>query len=265
MDTPGLRCEVTVPGGPPAADVLGIWVQAPAEAVPDEWGAPVPATSHWRVDLAADPRLASRGLRSHLALIDRVGPVLPVAERRLWDFAQQIDRPGAASFDLGTTPLPPAEQELWSLTMAMRGQVAQSFYPGEDLVNRWQGYIKEAGDFIDQARRALSMFVVIDTTLAGRELGRTRIGWLGDVQTGWYRAAPADHVSLHGDAVTLALATRNMWLLIASRITGSAVRLGGALLAGSPILAAPAAWRFIKQIVEEVRTLRATLHAPPPA
>jgi hypothetical protein len=233
--------RVLLPGEPTAGDVLGLWDAAPG----DEPG-PV-----WEVDVSGEDVLAS--LQQPARQLDTVALGLPDAERRLQRFVQTSRSPQFAF--AGPAPsLPLAERRLAALVAPVE---VQAFALG-GLRGELDEALRRATDFAHQVRRIAGQAALVRSSAAGRPLGRTRVGWGGDVRTAWAMGlSPAD-VAVHDRAVQLALATFHSWLRIIILVGTGAVQLSLLLPSGiGAITALPAAWRFITDILAEYQRLRA--------
>ena len=76
------------------------------------------------------------------------------------------------------------------------------------------------------------------------------------MRTVWAAGLAADDARQHGRAVNLALRTRDAWLRLALTILRAAAQLV-TLFAATPLLALPAAYRFVRQVIDQVQALRA--------
>ena len=76
------------------------------------------------------------------------------------------------------------------------------------------------------------------------------------MHTVWVSGLAVDDARQHVRAVNLALRTRDAWLRLALTIMRAAAQLV-VLFAATPLLALPAAYRFIRQIIDQMQALRA--------
>ena len=76
------------------------------------------------------------------------------------------------------------------------------------------------------------------------------------MRTTWLSGLSTDDPRQHLRAVSLALRTRDAWLRLALTVVRGALLLA-ALFAATPFLALLAAYRFIRQIIDQVQALRA--------
>jgi hypothetical protein len=86
------------------------------------------------------------------------------------------------------------------------------------------------------------------------------VSWLGDADTTWRTPVTADQIALHQRAVTLALNTRASMMRVAVLVIQGARLLAQLpVMVASPIgivMAIPAAWRFLDQVLAEARRWR---------
>jgi hypothetical protein len=238
-----------------APDILGVWQTAPAphSFSPDAAGAD---TLLWRVDLPADRQSAAAILQQRAGLLAAAWQALSIADRRLNAFVQNAHQAAIApaSFALFEHELPAPERELADWLLAMRGQ--ESFFPGEDLIAGWQENIRQAWGFVEQVRLAMAHFARVETASGGRLLGRTTVGWLGDVETTWRIGLDLEWAAAHRRALELALESRRAWSRTVLHVTVGAARLSALIGMGGPLLAIPAAWKFIKQLLADIRQIQ---------
>lgn len=236
------RFEVSVPAGEIVPDMMDIWQMVPDVAsggVAFDAAGP-PDGVAWRVDLPADPAAAARLLDDRAARLAAVQRALPQAEQRLKSFVASTAQ--AASFD---PAMPAPERELALLVQAVRGP--ESFFPGE----QWQDIAGQARAFFERVRQALLYLAWVETSQDGAPVARTRITWLGDVETVWQHGAGPQQAALHQKTLALALESRAAWLHIAVQIVRNAALLSTILSGpGGAILAVPAVWRFIKDVLQ---------------
>lgn len=244
----GGRFQVLLPDETVAPDLTGIWQPIPAGL---SFGAEAPPeVITWRVDLPTDHGQAARMLAEQAHRLHAAQDALPEATRRIEAMVREIQLTGAggpSSFGPDEA-MPAPERDLAVLVQATRGP--ESFYPGEEWIEGWRETARQAQAFIEQTRRALSPFAWIETAREGAPLGRSRAGWLGDVATVWGAGGGLAGARLHGEALALALETRAFWVRTAAQVARNAVLLAGVLSGpGGAILAIPATWRFIRQVL----------------
>ncbi len=241
-----------------ALDVLGVWTAtpaAPAEAVAfDTTTAPAPDAPVWRANLPADPERAAAELAGGEGRLGASHEALTEAQVRLGAFVAA--RTAGPAFDTLSVPADGAapEAELWLLLQEIeQGRPPSSFGLGDSLVGGWEQANQQFQAFIEQVSRLVAYYAWVETRQAGRIVGRTAVGWTGDVDTVWPAAAQPDQAELHRRTLALALASRDALVRMVALVTSGAVKLSVLLTTpGGAVLALPAAWKFINQVLAEL-------------
>ena len=260
---PGPPVFAILAGGPLEAprEALGPWAVLPGPAPravafgPAGMGAGVPVAPIWQVNLPPAPAVAAARLADGE---DR----LAGEERGLAAAATRLDafvRTGSVvSF---TTPrgLDPAEATLRATIAELRGEAPRSlpFGLGETLAGAWDEAVDRFRAGADWLRRLALGEAWVETRLGERWLGRSAVGWGGDAETVWAAGLDPATAALHGRAVALALASRVTTLRRVALAARGAVTLSALLAPGGVLLALPAAWRFIADVIDEVEAARA--------
>lgn len=232
---------------PEGEDPLGIWNVAP-EAVSFAAGEQVPEVPTWRVNLPASPeaaqvRLAAREQALALARRD--------LERARRDLAQ-FDPSEAVAFDVGD-PLSAQHRALREHVNALQTPVAFGIEPPQWIVDS-EAY-RQWKAFVERVRQLVSHYARVETTVGSRFIGRTEVGWTGDFGTTWAEHVISPSTSEHQQAVHLALASRVAFVRIVSVVaTGAAGLAVKASVPGGQLLLLPATWRFVKDVLKELRT-----------
>lgn len=259
--------------GPVAAeDELGIWQPAlpttAGEAGLESFGpGPVtpPASANlWRIALPEDRSAAAQALDIAEARLAVAESALPQAEHRLRAFAAAGGPSPAIMPGLEAPELALAS---WCSTAgaAAAGPAASWEYAGQPVdqlaalpeqQDAQLAAINRTRAFFDKIREIVSDFTVVATDLGDTPVALTRVSWTGDMRTTWLRGLPADDAQQHLRAVSLALRTRDAWLRLALTVVRAAVLLA-AFFAATPLLALPAVYRFIRQIIDQVQALPA--------
>lgn len=250
--------------GPAAAeDELGVWQpalpSAPGEADMESFGpaaaAPPSSANLWRIALPEDRSAAARALDMAEARLAVAESALPQAENRLRAFAaaggpSPAIRPGLEAPELGLAA--------WCATAGAAASWEYAVQPVDEIaaLPDLQETIDRTRAFFDKIREAVRDFTVVETDLGATRVALTRVSWTGDMRTAWLRGLPADDAPQHLRAVSLALRTRDAWLRLALTVVRGAVLLA-ALFAATPLLALPAVYRFIRQIIDQVQALPA--------
>jgi hypothetical protein len=112
--------------------------------------------------------------------------------------------------------------------------------------------------FLEQVREMIANYARVETTLAGNPIGQTAVSWTGDFRTIWTPAVTVEDMNLHHRNVDVTL----QWRLGTLRFVGVvgagaanvAIKLG---VPGAQLLALPAVWNFVKEVLKEWRKLQA--------
>lgn len=112
--------------------------------------------------------------------------------------------------------------------------------------------------FLEQVREMIAHYARVETEVAGVPIGQTAVDWTGDFRTIWTPAVTSDDMNLHRRNVVVTL----QWRLGTLRFVG-VVGAGAANVAlklgipGGQLLALPAVWNFVKDVLKEWRKLQA--------
>jgi hypothetical protein len=117
--------------------------------------------------------------------------------------------------------------------------------------------------FLEQVREMIANYARVETEIAGIPIGQTAVSWTGDFRTIWTPAIGAADMNLHRHNVEVTL----QWRLGTMRFVGVvgagaanvAVKLG---VPGGQLLALPAVWNFVKDVLKEWRKLQAIKKQP---
>lgn len=228
---------------------MGLWAvqQAPALA----FAAPAVASPEeptWRAQLPAS-------LAEATALLEAQARVQALAWQdlaRVETDLMQLGRPAAASFS-PTDPL--ASEKAALLNAVERLQPAPVAYalpasetPEErEIVEQWNAFTAEV-------QRIVTHYAHIRTTMAGIEVGLTTVSWSGDFATHWASGVQSSAMPLHVQAVQMALDSRLALLRVAAVVAAGAVGLTvKAAVPGGQLLLLPAVWRFVRDVLQELR------------
>ena len=233
-------------------DVMQVWdVRAPSASAFSSPRARV-TIPQWRVNLPPDAReivSAFRTLDASLVLTDNA---LAHASFRLEQFvqAQHVlpEKISVKSFASAPTP-----ERMLSLMVNLPSE-KRAFGSPFDWLGDWRQAIDEFKTFIAQLQQHVWNFAWVDTELAGARIALSRVNWLGDFQTSYRDDANTVQVELHQRALHGALGSRHRLLKqFVTVIHGAAQLATLALMATNPLLALPAALRFVKLLFEEYR------------
>lgn len=235
--------------------LLSMWQALPAaesEAVsfglPEE-SAGTASASLWRLDLPAGED-AERQLSHIEAQAQASAAALDDLPARLEALAGLAQGGQAASFEAGAPSLAPAEADLLRFMDEMQGRAVTSFEAGEAS---WQ----QARQSFEQAAarlfRLISHQAWVETAQDGRLLGRSALGWSGDLETIYLPGTSPEQVSLHQRSLAAAVKSRHTVLRTFVFTAQGAAKL--AVIFSTPgglLLALPAVWKFANQVLAEV-------------
>ncbi len=234
--------------GPAAGgDLFGIWEAAPApEAV--SFDAAAPAVPTWRVALPASPDEAQALLEARIREMTHSTQDLAQAQTRL----AHVDL-SAALVSFAVPGAMTQEDRLREALGAARaaGEMSFAAEAPELAAERrsWQDHLAQVQDMLAHA-------AYVETEIAEALIGRTAVSWDGDFRTTWQAGASAESMRLHQQSLHLAMVWRMALIRLAMVVGRGAVRLAAS--AGiSGVLALPAAWRFVQDVLDELRRLRA--------
>ena len=248
-------------------NVFGVWdtVAAPATgevsfAAPGA-DAPVEDVPVWSVNLSPDLAVAAAQLDSSLARVDNSRDALATARTRLEALVAQKQSTSGVSFAATSAEpdLPSAEQELLKQLATIKGEDADLSFGLFGLPSRSDLEAAEEQFKAVMARMAQSLiyYALVETRFDGRLAGRTSISWSADARTIWQSGNPPEVFALHQRSLALAIQSRNSLIRMFMLTTQAAVKLSVLLATpGGQLLALPAAWKFINQVLAEIGQYR---------
>lgn len=255
--------QVSVPGLPMVADELGLWGSAQVLETDNDFtitNEQAGEWSVWRIELPTAEcqalalldagqvrlRLASQGLSQATGRLER-----------FLETAYESNQEFYFGIEASTDPRFEPERQL----VGWLGMVTaeDSFGLAEGLRSGWDETTRQAMAFFERVKKCLSRYALVRSVIEGQILACTSVGWLGDFDTLWRNRSTQAHATYHTRSLGLALETRQAWLHLSTLVTSGAVQL--ALLTSTlPVAAVPAAWKFYKQILEQVCELKELRH-----
>jgi len=252
-----------------ALDVLGLWEASPSASAPGVAFTAAATRSTdvpiWRVNLSADPRLAAAQLASGEARLSGSRNALDSAAGRLQAFTE-AQGPGLAfAVGLARTPLPGPEAALLVWLQGLEaGEPAVSFGLGDEAATEWKRATRQFQATVERLLQLVVPTAWVETQVQECLVARTAVGWTGGLHTVWHEQVSAAHVALHQRALALALASRDTLLRTFALAVRGALTLSILLATpGGAVLALPAAWRFINQVLAELGEQPGTTPEPP--
>lgn len=259
-----------------SASLFGLWRGAPETVLSPEtisFGlgeekdrSSPPDVTVWRIHLSSEPRHAFERLSSVQAHISASQRALPAVEQRLNALAH---RSAAAAHEHLSFSLPsaisedPADQELLHLLADIeqherRGEGEISFGVRDGAEAVW-GQVREHVESFIERLRAFASYVQVETVVDDLLLGKTHMGWGGDIRTIWHARVNAQQSTMHLRSLTVALQSQDTFLRTLTIAAEGAVKLSVLLSApGGVVLALPVAWNYINRLLQQ-RQIRESL------
>lgn len=222
-------------------DMLGAWGDAAAAKSLD-------AGATWRIDLPASLADAQHILRAQHDALAQDQAAMAEAVARLRAF---IDDYQPAAGDMKALERSPEA--------ALREHLARAGAQSKDLLDPFDGIRAEFNQFVQSVRDFVSDYASVETTQAGAAIAITKVRWTGDVQTAWRDGFSPAQSELHRQNMHVALARRALLMRLMVVISTGAAKIVLRLATpGAQLLALPAIFQFIKDVIAEIRQFKAT-------
>ena len=240
-------------------EVLGLWavVRQPSDDISGfSLGlAGVVDSPVWRANYSEDPGSAEANLVKGEARLVISEKVLDNVPERLNGFI----RAQSSSLDFGVGVSSPEqisakpEAELLALLQEIqRAGTPVSYGIGEKLFSGWEQASHQFMAILDRVGKFVTCYARVETRAQDQLLGQTTVSWTGDVNTAWQAGLAPEQVRLHQRTLALALESRDTLFRAVLMATQLAFKLSVLLSTpGGVILALPAVWRFIHQVLAE--------------
>ncbi len=261
------------------SDPLGLWIPV-ASAADSAPGAvsfsaggdnPSPEALEpvYRVNLPADGASAAQALadsEGNIALLNAALENVPARLDGLVARTQERQRKaatGGVSFDTLSLEQPETGPEgdllalLGETPTSLEGGSEVSFGLQETASAAWEQAKVGFDALIQQINREVLHFAWVETNVADALVARTTVGWTGDAQTAFADGADDRQVALHARALRIVTQTRSMRLRLFITIASGATKVS-ALIAtpAGAVLALPAVYQYVMQIVAQVKQLQ---------
>jgi len=250
-------------------NVFGVWeTRVPEETV--SFGAPgeeVDETPVWSVNLSADPALAQKQISASLAQVNASQQGLASAQKRIAGLVAHQRAEGEVSFgapSLALPALPASEQELLQALGALQQHREDEVNYGlfdsmKQAVSRAVEKVTGEDDseekfkaVMERMTASLVYYAAVETKMENAVIARTQINWVSDTNTLWRADATPVQWELHQRTLMLAVNSRNALMKTFGLTAQAAIKLSVLLATpGGAILALPAAWKYINQILVE--------------
>jgi hypothetical protein len=116
--------------------------------------------------------------------------------------------------------------------------------------------ISQANDLLKRISQAATYAAWVETSSAGKLIGRTTVGWEGDMSHSMLVDIPSGLAAQHQRSLTLALRSRMAWIKMAMVVLSGGLRLAVLAPAG-PVAAIPAALQFFRLVIAQAQEIRA--------
>ena len=214
------------------------------------------AVATWRMDLPADPGLAAEQLSLAEEQVEAARLALEAVPGQLDDFVRRAGYGAAGPVSFGPAPgraFSPLEQELLGWVAAADPLQVSFGVPGSTTAE-----LQQAGRQIRQAVERLLQLLLhlawVETQIQGELVARTVVGWSGDQGTAWGMGWAGEVFTLHRRSLRLALAARLAMVRTLIVVTQGAVKLSALIAApGGALLAMPVAWKYVNQVLAELK------------
>ena len=208
-------------------------------------------TSRWSLELPANPEEAETALTQAEAQLQATLALMNEAPSRLEAFVSRMGSGTEAHFSVESFTRPAEAELLAWMAYFEPGQIS---FDGQGIT---QGQARES---LDQLRRMVDNLLgqvlymaQVETRLGEVFLARSLVSWRGDLDTTWGEATSSDQAPLHQRSLRLALASRLAMLRVMITATQGAAKIAALIAApGGALLALPAAWKYVNQILSEV-------------
>ena len=259
---------------PEGQDPLGLW-QAPERPARDEavafsvGEAKAPAETEeptWRISLPDSPAAAqailqrqSRAMQLAQQDLQRVDCQLTVFDPQeeemgvSFSVADELSAPKSDLLQSVARYQPAPETEVVAYGLFRRkkaeeeeAEVKAALAPEDrQTMAQWHA-------FVEQVRRTVGHYAHVETEMGAVMVGSTAVGWTGDFATTWAADVAPAEMRVHIQSVHLA--SRIALMRIISVVTTGAAGLAlKAAVPGGQVLLLPATWRFVRDVLEELR------------
>jgi hypothetical protein len=213
-----------------------------------------PQPSLWVMDLPADAQSASQHLAQQQSQLQHEQREIALAAQRLAAFADGWEpNEAATSKALGLeSEIAPSPESKLAATLALANQPQAKGLLDDPL----QAARAEFDRFVERVRELTSSYAHIETKLAGRAIGLTVVGWMGDFKSAWDGKVSVEQIALHRQNVRLALARRAMLVKLLIVVSTGAAKIALRLATpGAQLLVIPAVWQFVKDVIAQIQAL----------
>ena len=255
----------------PDAGLFQSWQFQPTPAAPglsysvDAAGAE--ALPVWSLNLPADPQAARATLSQRQDLLLSSQMALNDVPLRIDDLVQHARATGGVGLSFAppsAEALPDPEADALGLLHALElPAVGVSFAAGSEEQRGLNQAFEQFKADMDNLTRLITHFAWVETQQDGLLIGRTIVGWSGDLDMLWRTGLTPQARELHQRSLSQALASRNILLHATVVTVRSAAKLAVLLTTpGGAVLAIPVAWKFIKEVMADIEKYKLIAQTP---
>ena len=253
-------------------DPLGLWATAPGTvsfstdgaipaAPPAGIGEPV-----FRVKLQTGPGLADEAFGRNETYIAGLNAALENIPDRLDRLVARTQKAAGTGLSFDTLSFAAQESGPEAELLALMGDIEReakrspggvSFGLQETGSAAWQQARAGFETLINQINREVLHFAWVETNIDGDLIARSSIGWTGNAETAFLEEINKQDVLLHGRTLRVVTQTRSLRLRLFITIASGAAKIS-ALIAtpAGAVLALPAAYHYVMQIMAQVKQLQ---------
>lgn len=239
-----------------------------SETIPESavaFGASAPEDSPsatWHLDLPLDQQAASQVLEAYSYQAQASVQIIEDLPERIDNLVTRVQAANASGVSFSTieqSDLPLEEADLLdSLFEIDRMETQVSFGLEEKLPKDWQAPYQQFQSTAARVLRSISHLAWVETSQAGRLIGRTSVGWAGDMETMYAIALLPQQLDLHRHSLEIALVARHALIRAFTATVATASRLSLLLATpGGALLSLPAVWKYVNQMLSEVEKYKA--------
>jgi len=200
----------------------------------------------WQARLPEELGAAQAALHNAATRLRADEQALATVEHRLLQVAN-----GAVSF---STLAPQPEQTLLRFLASVEPASGISFGLRDEIQERWQAAQDQLAALSAQAWETLGSYATVETIQGARLIGRTRINWHGDARSLLIADIDLAQAAIHRQTLALALRSRAALLRMVGLVgRGAAIAATMFTSPAGALLALPAVWQFVQEVLAEVR------------
>jgi hypothetical protein len=183
-------------------------------------------------------------------------------EAALAQAEQRLARLGHAGEGVSFAAPAGPEAELLRALNALQPSVSFGLF-GKEAIGEQLENLTQWQSFLDQVRNMVTHYARVETEVAGVLVGQTAVGWTGDFESTWTPGVALASMQLHHQSVHLALASRlalvRMVAVVATGAAGLTLTLS---IPGGQLMALPAIWKFVRDVLAEISNLQSRISNP---